>query len=357
MSGYGIAADEQGDLFFSTGNSNSVLTDNLEESAVGLSPDLSTVVDYFTPYNCAQYDERDEDFGAGGVLLPEQTGIPHRAVAAARQREFYIIDRDLGTMGGLVPGGRNKSPNIPIGHCECGSSYFVGLDGVGRVVTNGLRSLRTYQNTVAFPTSPEATNTLPKSVQAGGFFATISSDGTQAGYAIIWAVGRPTSTTPPNVTLYAFNGTATGASLPLLYSAVAGTWPNLSANANIVPVVANGRVYVASYQALTIFGLFGPQPPNIAPLKVTASPADAGPAGPRIFGTIISVSGDHIVVQLRSGVSVSVDLTDALNQNEPAVPFAGENVQVDGASAPDGSFIASSMQATKEPATQIGVRR
>jgi hypothetical protein len=33
-----------------------------------------------------------------------------------------------------------------------------------------------------------------------------------------------------------------------------GTWPNLRGNANIVPMVANGNVFVASYQTLTIFG-------------------------------------------------------------------------------------------------------
>jgi len=34
-----------------------------------------------------------------------------------------------------------------------------------------------------------------------------------------------------------------------------GTWPNLSGNANLVPVVANGQVFVASYKQLQIFGL------------------------------------------------------------------------------------------------------
>jgi hypothetical protein len=36
---------------------------------------------------------------------------------------------------------------------------------------------------------------------------------------------------------------------------VVGTWPNTNALANLVPVVANGRVYVAGYQQLAIYGL------------------------------------------------------------------------------------------------------
>ena len=88
-----------------------------------------------------------------------------------------------------------------------------------------------------------------------------------------------------------------------------------------------------------------------APLKMTATPLNTQPSGPQIFGTIISVSGDHIAVRLRDGASVSVDLTDAFRRYECIVPFVGENVEVQGASAPDGSFIARSMWRTKEPVT------
>jgi hypothetical protein len=190
-------------------------------------------------------------------------------------------------------------------------------------------------------------------VQDNSFFTSVSSNGTQVGSAIIWAVGRPTSTTTPNVTLYAFNAAAQGGTFQLLYSAVAGTWPNVGANANIVPVVANGRVYVASFQALTIFGLSGQLAPakQAAPLRMTATSLNTQPSGPQIFGTITSMSGNHIAVRLRNGASLSVDLTDAFRRYESVVPFVGENVEVHGASAPDGSFIARSMWRTKEPAT------
>lgn len=41
----------------------------------------------------------------------------------------------------------------------------------------------------------------------------------------------------------------------LLFKGTAGAWPNLNGNANLVPVVANGLVFVASNQQLQIFGL------------------------------------------------------------------------------------------------------
>jgi hypothetical protein len=89
-----------------------------------------------------------------------------------------------------------------------------------------------------------------------GFFTSISSSGTADGSAIIWAVTRPNDALKPNVTLYAFD--AQNISTPL-YKSVAGTWPNISkpANSNIVPTIVNGKVYVASFQALNIFGSRG----------------------------------------------------------------------------------------------------
>jgi hypothetical protein len=38
-------------------------------------------------------------------------------------------------------------------------------------------------------------------------------------------------------------------------TAAAGNWPNVQGNSNLVPVVANGRVFVASNKQLQIFGL------------------------------------------------------------------------------------------------------
>ena len=40
-----------------------------------------------------------------------------------------------------------------------------------------------------------------------------------------------------------------------LYEGTAGTWPVNGTNTNLVPVVANGEVFVASYKELVIFGL------------------------------------------------------------------------------------------------------
>jgi hypothetical protein len=91
--------------------------------------------------------------------------------------------------------------------------------------------------------------------QDPGFFTTVSSDDKKD--AMIWAVSRPNNPSPADVSLFAFSAKpASGSStLTTLFQGVAGAWPNTGGNANIVPVVANGRVFVASNKQLSIFGL------------------------------------------------------------------------------------------------------
>ena len=70
-------------------------------------------------------------------MLPDQPGPTlHLAVAAGKDGNLYIVDRDTGKMGEF------QNPNVPAsvqigGDCHCGQSYFKGSDGVGRVVTSG----------------------------------------------------------------------------------------------------------------------------------------------------------------------------------------------------------------------------
>ncbi len=95
MSGYGLAADDSGNILFVTGNSDANTYDgvtNIQESVVKISPTLTTVLDVFTPSNQVSLDQGDVDFGSGGALiLPDQQGsIPHLAVAAGKDGNMYL---------------------------------------------------------------------------------------------------------------------------------------------------------------------------------------------------------------------------------------------------------------------------
>jgi hypothetical protein len=263
MSGYAPATDDFGNILFVTGNSDRSGTTydgvtNIQESVVKISSNLTTVLDLFTPSNQSTLDEGDTDFGSGGVLvLPDQPGsIPHLAVAAGKFGVMYFMNED--TLGGYSTT-NNVLGSYQIGPCWCGQSYFVDpTDGVARVVSSGGHYVKIWK--LKMSNSPTLTNIAISPYISGeqdpGFFTTISSNGTAN--PIVWALSRPPQTSNAPITLFAFNPDSVSgspATMATLFKAEAGNWPNTTGNSNLVPVVANGEVFVASNKQLRIFGL------------------------------------------------------------------------------------------------------
>lgn len=263
MSGNGPAADSQGNILLVTGNSdyNTNTYDgvtNLQESVVKFDPTPTEVMDVFTPSNEWNLEQTDGDFGSGGVLVvPSQTApTPPLAVAAGKDGRMYLLNEDH--LGGYSPTSNNVFGTYGIGACWCSESYYVDpSDGFGRIVSSGgiSNQLGIWRlQTGAAPTLVKiSSTTLGASVEDPGFLTSVSSNGTA--HPIIWAVSRPKSKTSPQINLWAFDPESGGAIPTTLLDVAAGTWPNLAGNANLVPVVANGHVYVASHQQLQIFGL------------------------------------------------------------------------------------------------------
>jgi hypothetical protein len=261
MSGYGPAADDSGNVLFVTGNSDPYSYDgvtNLQESVVKMSPTLTTVLSLFTPDNQVSLDQGDTDFGSGGVLvLPDQAGPdPFLAVAAGKDGNMYLMNED--DLGGYSPSTNNVLGTYSVGGCWCGESYYVDpTDGTGRVVSSGGKSVgvwKVHTSPTVGLTEVEASEPIAGS-QDPGFFTTISSNGTAN--PLIWALTRPQNSRVAPLRLLAFNPDSGKKKnmIKKLFGSEAGTWPNLSGNANLVPVVANGQVFVASYKQLQIFGL------------------------------------------------------------------------------------------------------
>jgi hypothetical protein len=260
MSGYGPAADDSGNIVLVTGNSDPSGTTydgvtNIQESVIKVSPNLTNVVDLFTPSNQSSLDQQDGDFGSGGVLvLPDQPGsLPHLAVAAGKDGNMYFMNED--DLGGYSPTKNNVVGTYNIGGCWCGQSYFVDpKDGLARVVSSGGNLIKVWK----LETAPTAklrgvTSAAIPSGQSPGFFTSVSSNGTAN--PVIWALARPISQSADKLRLYAFNPEAGGSNMKLLYKSRAGGWPNINGNSNMVPVVANGKVYVGSNKRLQVFGL------------------------------------------------------------------------------------------------------
>jgi len=327
MSGYGIAGSSPV-IYFVTGNSDGQsppgVTD-VKESVVKLMENSLAPVTgqpfLFTKPNSTSLDNADEDFGSGGImLLPDQAGsISYLAVAAGKDGILYLFNR-LNLSTPLVSFATNHG-------CWCGPSYFVGPDGIQRVITSHGSTLQTWHvNLTPTPNLSVASTTgLNNGGQDPGFFTSVSSNGLTAGSAVIWAVGH---TNP--LTLYAFAATAPvfQGPLTLIYSGAAGSWPYTGGNANVVPTVANGKVYVASYKALTIFGL-GIATPVIQPSAATA-PARIGGAAHLVSGVITAINGPILTLQTRSGHSKVDDAQAIANERASLAMSIGMPITVQG---------------------------
>ena len=342
MSGYGVAAGNEGDLFVVTGNSDENTYNgvtNIQESVVRMRLDLTKPLDLFTPDNAGKLDHDDTDYGSGGVMvLPDQPGnIPHVAVAAGKDGRLFILNRD--NMGGF------KNPDIPkfvsVGGSWCGPSFFNGSDGIGRVVTSGGTSA------ISWKFNPAATPALQQdgiakglpSDGGTGFFTSISSNGTTPGTAIIWAVGRPANDSQ-QIEAFAFDATSSGGNLTQIWKGNAGTWPGSHSDsgglAYLVPTVANGRLYVPGFKRLSIFGPHSPvlrgfplraEAPELPPpphMKRTS------PEGDLYWGTIRSIEGDRITIELRTGKTMTVDVSEAIKQQKAIEPIVGRKVVING---------------------------
>jgi hypothetical protein len=356
MSGYGIASDGRS-LYFTSANSDPAgksynSTTNLDESVVKLSTDLARVQGFFTPEGgqdgWSNLDKSDGDFSAGGVLvLPDQPGrYPHLAIAAGKVGPMYLLNRDH--LGGLGPEKVTLGRYANYG-CWCGQSYYVGSDGVGRVVeSTGVVSIvwkivtSPRPKLVAESYSPHLQN-----MQDPGFFTTISSNGTTPNTQIIWAVQRPYDPNTNEVALLAFDPSNNSNQI---FSGVAGTWPFAkSANANLVPVVANGHVFVASYKNISGFGMFGGRAKPVVFHPPAASPARGLPPGVthEVRGIVTALDGTSLSLRLRDGRTLRVDMQAAQAAFDVVPIVPGRAVDVRGDDR-DGVLVARSILHQKQ---------
>jgi hypothetical protein len=371
MSGFGLAAEATGDLYFTTGNTSTSTfdpTNNLSESIVRLRSDLSGVADHFTAPNESVLDDNDIDFASGGVmLLPDQKApTPHLAVAAGKYGQLFIVNRDN------MSGTNGAQSNVVVGPCWCGPSYYLGPKGP-RVVTSGGGNnqdasvgpsdgptiMQWKVDTAQTPalTLEASAAALENSPHDGGLFTSISSDNELENTAIIWAVNRANG--KGDVELAAFNATALTGSLKQIWSSPAGTWGATQANPNIVPTVANGRVYVASDQELRVFGLYQTAfgAPTILPLplhllggaKIVRARAFPPATELTFWGTIEKVDGHIVTLDLRSGKTLAVDITKVAPLATSDAGAVGRRIAVNGTKNSDGVLVADGLWRVKAP--------
>jgi hypothetical protein len=255
MSGSGPAVNGNY-IYFATGNGgvhgqqgppNTNLPDSLVRLQGSAGVPLSlTFSSFITPDSGIV--GHDLDFGSGGVLIVP-SGSP-TSITSGTAAQFVT---GAGKMGELYVNSLALGPTyvqgVSIGgDCHCGTSYFTGSDGHEYVVTSAGTTLGLYSVSASGLSLVGSAQLPAKAYGDPGFFTTVSSNQTASGSQLIWAVTGPDSRY--KLWLYAYNALT----LAPLFSAPVGSWGNVGGNANVVPVVANGHVYVASSGELSIWG-------------------------------------------------------------------------------------------------------
>jgi hypothetical protein len=337
MSGYGPAADSSGNVYFVTGNSDYSGTTyngvtNIQESVVKVSPDLTKLLSIFTPYDVADLDEGDVDFGSGGVLLlplVKSSAVP-LAAAAGKDGTMYLLDQN--SLGGYVQGGPNNDlAEVQVGGCWCGQSYFAEK-GSAHIVSSGGNAVTVWKvrDSRSIKLDLAATSPQLPGEQDPGFFTVVSS--TRKGRnAIIWALARP-AYVPGPMSLFAFTSQVQRGSsqLQTLYQGTAGYWAASNGDANLVPIVANGKVYVASYEQLDIFGLGGSASNASASRRGAMAYRGSINAPNEVTGTLVHISGSFLTLRTRSGKLVRIDDSEAVRHERTGDLVVGKPFNVRG---------------------------
>jgi hypothetical protein len=209
------------------------------------------VSDYFTPFNQATLALNDIDVGSCGLtLLPDQPGaVPHLAVSAGKEGRIYLLNRD--NLGKFQSGSDSQIvQSIPgaLGHASNDNDYSTGTFWQGNVyfVGNG-DVIKQFQLTNGLlSTSPVAQGSTNYGYPGANM--SVSSNGASNG--IVWSI----EAAGVNI-LHAYD--ATDVSREIYNSTqAAGGRDNFGVAVRFtVPVVFNGKVYVAGKTEFAGFGL------------------------------------------------------------------------------------------------------
>jgi outer membrane protein assembly factor BamB len=258
MTGDGPAADEQGNIYLTTGNGtfDTALDANGFPSQgdygnafvkIAVKENKLAVVDYFTMHNTVEQSEQDEDMGSGGVVLLPDMQDPagktrHLAVGAGKDQIIYIADRD--SMGKFnTAGDKIYQEDIwAIAGMEFATPAFFNNTIYYGAYKDNLRAF-TFDCGI-LPRLP-ASQTAKKFIYPG---TTPSVSANGSSNAIVWAVEN----TIPAV-LYAYD--PRNLSKELYNSNQAGKRDQFSFNKFITPMIANGRVHIGTQTGVIVLGL------------------------------------------------------------------------------------------------------
>jgi hypothetical protein len=267
MAGAGLNADSSGNIYLL--DANGTFDDTLNSFGMPVSGDygnafikLSTagnslaVADYFTMSNTNTESDGDVDFGSGGaVLLPDlqdgQGTTWHLAVGAGKDRNIYVVNRDMM--------GKFNAQNDNSLYQQINDVLPGGIWGAPAYFNNTVYYGDVGGTLKAFPivnamlaTSPGSQS--PTTFGYPGTDPSISANGTTTPVSngIVWGIQNGTTGV-----LHAYDATNLATELYNSNQAAGGRdqFPTNSNDKFVTPMVANGRVFVGTPNAVVVFGL------------------------------------------------------------------------------------------------------
>jgi hypothetical protein len=257
--GAGLSADGQGNIFFL--DANGVFDTDLTSSGFPSSGDFGNAfirlttkgglaaADYFEMDNGVQESDSDTDLGSGGiVLLPAMTTSSgttvELAVGAGKDSNLYIVNR--ANMGKFNPN-NNGAIYQEVSGALPGGIWSMPAFGYGRLYYGPVgEPLKEFQ----FKKALLSSSPVAQSSNSFGYPGTTPSISSNKGTnTIVWA----SENTNPAV-LHAYNADT----LVELYntSQAPNGRDNFGAgNKFIIPMIANGKVYVGTTTGVGAFGL------------------------------------------------------------------------------------------------------
>jgi outer membrane protein assembly factor BamB len=253
MSGAGPAFDSAGNLYVSTGNGTFDGARGFGESMVKLKPKSLSVLDFFTPSNFNTLNDFDLDFGTQGPMILPGTKL---LAIGGKEGKMYVVDSEK--MGGQAPGDIQISQVVQAvdptirptltHHMHNAIPAWQSPQGLHVYVWGESDFLRAFHfdplaNKFVVPAAATGTVLAPSGMPGG--MMTVSAHGSRSGTGVLWATlpraGDANQMTVPG-DLYAFDAET----LSPLWSSVAPGDDPLNFAKGSPPIVANGKVYVAS---------------------------------------------------------------------------------------------------------------
>ena len=267
MSGCGISADHQGNLYLSTSNGpfdafGDSPGSNYSDSIVKLRPGAHglALADFFTPRSQAAMARDDLDLGSAGItLLPEQPGpFPRLAITSGKNGHIYVLNRD--SLGRYNAGGHGNPQivqEIPgqlkqqmgtaaywNGHLYFGAGISPQKEGIKAfAMRNGVLSTTPVSQTPAIYHLTRST-------------VSVSANGN--GNGIVWAVDNDAyySAKQGPAALHAYDAKNLARELYNSNQRFARDNPG-QASKFTVPTIAGGKVFVGTANQLSVYGLIG----------------------------------------------------------------------------------------------------